>query len=65
MAALLIEDGMVMQLHAGVARNTAPRLLAEFGPNLGAVSPVQGLGPPALPINLRDKSGDSMAKPNR
>lgn len=50
MAALSIEDGMVMQLHAGVQRNTDPRLLADFGPNLGAdipcaVSPVQGLGP--------------------
>lgn len=50
MAALSIEDGMVMQLHAGVQRNTDPRLLAEFGPNLGAdipsaVSPVQGLAP--------------------
>ena len=39
MAALSAEDGMVMQLHAGVRRSTDPALLTEYGPNLGADIP--------------------------
>lgn len=50
MAALSVEDGMVMQIHAGVSRNTDLQLLAERGANLGAdiphaVSPVHDLAP--------------------
>ncbi|WP_116654329.1 glucuronate isomerase [Pelagibacterium sediminicola] len=50
MAALSAQDGMVMQLHAGVRRSTDPALLAEYGPNLGADIPcrtdfVDGLAP--------------------
>jgi len=50
MAGLSAEDGMVMQIHAGSARSTDPRLLAERGPNLGADIPlrtdfVNGLAP--------------------
>lgn len=50
MAALSVEDGMVMQIHAGIDRNTDPQLFAERGPNLGAdipraVSPRAGLAP--------------------
>ncbi|MCB1332724.1 MAG: glucuronate isomerase [Roseivivax sp.] len=50
MAALSCEDGMVMQLHAGVRRNTDPALLASHGPNLGAdiparIDPGAGLAP--------------------
>ena len=50
MAGLSVEDGMVMQLHAGSARNTDPALLAAYGPNLGADIPaptdfVHGLQP--------------------
>ena len=41
MAALSAEDGMVMQIHAGVRRNTDPLLLAERGPNLGADIPTR------------------------
>jgi glucuronate isomerase len=39
MAALSVEDGMVMQLHAGSRRNTDPSLFAAYGPNLGADIP--------------------------
>jgi glucuronate isomerase len=42
MAGLSVEDGMVMQLHAGSYRNTDPVLMAEFGPNLGADIPTSG-----------------------
>ena len=42
MAALSVEDGMVMQLHAGSKRNTDPWLMAEYGPNLGADIPAAG-----------------------
>ncbi len=42
MAALSVEDGMVMQLHAGSNRNTDPMLMAEYGPNLGADIPMAG-----------------------
>jgi glucuronate isomerase len=42
MAALSVDDGMVMQLHAGSRRNTDPRLFAEYGPNLGADIPERG-----------------------
>lgn len=50
MAALSVEDGMVMQMHAGSSRNTDPRLMAEYGPNLGADIPtpcdfIHGLQP--------------------
>jgi len=41
MAGLSVEDGMVMQLHAGVRRNTDPVLLSQRGPNLGADVPVR------------------------
>lgn len=39
MAGLSVEDGMVMQIHAGSRRNTDPTLMAERGPNLGADIP--------------------------
>ena len=42
MAALSVEDGMVMQLHAGSRRNTDPALFEAFGPNLGADIPERG-----------------------
>jgi len=50
MALLSVEDGMVMQIHAGARRNTDPLLFAERGPDLGADIPgptdyVGGLGP--------------------
>lgn len=50
MAALSVEDGMVMQIHAGVRRNTDPSLFASNGPDKGAdipaqVSPVTDLAP--------------------
>ncbi|WP_196259074.1 glucuronate isomerase [Pelagibacterium limicola] len=50
MAGLAAEDGMVMQIHAGVQRNLDPALLAGYGPNLGADIPcradyVNGLRP--------------------
>ncbi len=50
MAGLGVEDGMVMQIHAGVRRSTDPTVLASHGPNLGAdiptrISPAQGLEP--------------------
>lgn len=41
MAGLSAEDGMVMQIHAGVRRNTDPVLLAEHGANLGADIPTR------------------------
>ncbi|GIL01304.1 MAG: uronate isomerase [Alphaproteobacteria bacterium] len=40
MAALSVEDGMVMQIHAGARRNTDPTLMSEHGANLGADVPV-------------------------
>lgn len=50
MAGLSCEDGMVMQIHAGSRRNTDPRLMENFGANLGAdipdsIDPVKGLEP--------------------
>jgi glucuronate isomerase len=39
MAVLSVEDGMVMQLHAGSRRNTDPLLFAERGTDLGADIP--------------------------
>ncbi len=50
MAGLSVEDGMVMQIHAGSRRHTDPQLCATRGPNLGddipvAVDPVRGLEP--------------------
>lgn len=50
MALLAVEDGMVMQLHAGARRNTDAQLLAERGADLGGDIPsrvnyVDGLQP--------------------
>lgn len=50
MALLSVEDGMVMQIHAGSRRNTDPMLFAERGPDKGADIPgptdyVGGLAP--------------------
>lgn len=50
MAQMSIEDGMVMQIHAGVARSTNPGVAARFGSDMGADIPramnwVDGLGP--------------------
>lgn len=39
MALLSVEDGMVMQIHAGSRRNTDPLLFGERGPDLGADIP--------------------------
>ncbi|GLQ53052.1 glucuronate isomerase [Devosia nitrariae] len=39
MALLSVEDGMVMQIHAGSRRNTDPLLFAERGPDKGADIP--------------------------
>jgi len=39
MALLSVEDGMVMQIHAGSRRNTDPLLMSERGPDLGADIP--------------------------
>lgn len=39
MAALSVEDGMVMQIHAGSARNTDIRMMRERGPNMGTDIP--------------------------
>ncbi|WP_071799436.1 glucuronate isomerase [Natronohydrobacter thiooxidans] len=39
MAGLSVEDGMVMQLHAGSQRNTDRHMLATRGPNMGADIP--------------------------
>ncbi|WP_435905257.1 glucuronate isomerase [Devosia sp.] len=39
MALLAVEDGMVMQIHAGSRRNTDPLLFTERGPDLGADIP--------------------------
>jgi len=39
MALLSVEDGMVMQIHAGARRNTDPALFEERGPDLGADIP--------------------------
>lgn len=44
MAALSVEDGMVMQIHAGSRRNTDAGLMAARGANLGADIPVS-VGP--------------------
>ena len=41
MAELSVEDGMVMQIHAGSKRNSDPALMENFGPNLGADIPVR------------------------
>ncbi|MEO1423137.1 MAG: glucuronate isomerase [Pseudomonadota bacterium] len=50
MAGLSAEDGMTMQIHAGVARNTDRALFTARGPDKGAdipltVDPVAGLAP--------------------
>ncbi len=41
MAALSVEDGMVMQIHAGSRRNTDSALMRERGANLGADIPAR------------------------
>ncbi len=50
MARMSLDDGLVMQIHAGVFRNHNPTLFAEFGPDKGADIPlpcdfVRGLKP--------------------
>lgn len=50
MAGLSVEDGMVMQIHAGSRRTTDPEMLRLRGPNQGSdipvpVDPVRGLEP--------------------
>jgi glucuronate isomerase len=42
MARMSVEDGMVMQLHPGVARSHNPAVLARFGRDKGADIPVAG-----------------------
>jgi len=39
MAAMSLDDGLVLQLHAGVWRNHNPTVAARFGPDLGADMP--------------------------
>jgi glucuronate isomerase len=39
MALLSVEDGMVMQIHAGSRRSTDPQMFAERGPDMGADIP--------------------------
>jgi len=39
MAGLSVEDGMVMQIHAGSSRNTDPSMMRDRGPNMGADIP--------------------------
>ncbi len=41
MAGLSVEDGMVMQIHAGSSRNTDPMLMDERGTDLGADIPMR------------------------
>ncbi|HWK15563.1 MAG TPA: glucuronate isomerase [Rhizobiaceae bacterium] len=41
MAGLSVEDGMVMQIHAGSRRNTDRAMFAARGPNMGADIPVR------------------------
>jgi glucuronate isomerase len=50
MAEMSLDDGLVMQLHAGSRRNTNPLIFETFGPDKGADIPVatdwvRGLGP--------------------
>jgi glucuronate isomerase len=40
MASMSVEDGLVMQLHAGALRNHNAKLFDRFGPNTGADIPV-------------------------
>jgi glucuronate isomerase len=40
MAAMSVDDGLVMQLHPGVHRNHNPQLFARFGRDIGADIPV-------------------------
>jgi glucuronate isomerase len=42
MARMSVEDGMVMQLHAGVSRSHNPSVLARFGRDKGADIPLAG-----------------------
>ena len=42
MAAMSLDDGMVMQLHPGVSRSHNPSLLARFGRDKGADIPLPG-----------------------
>lgn len=41
-ALMSLEDGLVMQLHVGVARNHNPQLFGHFGPDRGADLPLPG-----------------------
>ena len=60
MALLSVEDGMVMQLHAGSRRNTDPLLFAERGTDLGADIP----GPTDYVNGLRALLGRAGNEPN-
>jgi len=40
MAQMSVEDGLVMQLHAGARRNTNTEVYEQFGPDMGADIPV-------------------------
>ena len=39
MASMSLEDGLVLQIHAGAWRNHNPSLWARFGPDMGADIP--------------------------
>jgi glucuronate isomerase len=41
MAAMSLDDGLVMQLHPGAVRNHDPRLMARYGPDKGADIPAR------------------------
>jgi glucuronate isomerase len=57
MARMSVEDGLVMQLHAGVYRNHNPEVFKRFGPDMGFDIPVQA----EYTLNLKpllDRFGD-------
>lgn len=56
MAALSVEDGMVMQIHAGSARNTDPQMMRDRGPNMGTDIP-DSLSPRAQLAPLLNRFG--------
>jgi glucuronate isomerase len=58
LAAMASEDGMVMQLHAGVIRNHHRPTFDRFGPDTGHYLPATGGTRPLTPI-LRDFGTDS------
>jgi glucuronate isomerase len=41
MARMSVEDGLVMQLHAGIMRNHSPEIFSQFGPDRGYDIPVR------------------------